>query len=296
MTGLGAVAGKPVLSQMRSERIEIDYAGPALAQATSFGGLFDAVRGSRLASFVERYRLWLGRPILEIDITLGDIDPAWLKPAEESDPYAVYLACRWAWPDPNSMVRRLVFSAPEITESERPESPEAFDISTRTQRTALLFGGLCFHRKHGGRMLDSLLVAGGETSRTFQFGVVLDLEHPFHGATDFLTPAVVVPTDLGPPAIGASGWLARIDHKAISITHVGFSPHASDDRGWGLVFHFLETSGQSCRSRLRLFKNPTWAHQVDFQGETIVDLTIQDDAVLVDLTPHELARVVVTLG
>jgi alpha-mannosidase len=294
--GLDPAAGKPVTSQMRSEQFEIDYGGPALVQATSSGGLFDASRGNRLASFVERFRLWAGRPILEIEITLSDLDPAWLERALRADPFAVYLACRWAWPDENSMVRRLVFSAPELTEAERPETPEAIDISTRTQRTALLFGGLCYHRKHGSRMLDSLLLAGGETSRTFRLGVVLDLENPFHAAADFITPAVVVPRDAGPPAMGPSGWLARIDHKAIAITHVGFVPQAGDDRGWGLMLHLLETSGQSCRGRLRLFKNPTWARQVDFQGDTIVDLTVQDDGVQIDLTPHELARVVVTLG
>jgi alpha-mannosidase len=296
VVGLEPAGGKPAVSQMRSERIEIDYAGPALVQATSSGGLFDGARGSRLASFVERFRLWAGRPILEIDFTLSDIDPAWISRVRDGDTFAVYLACRWAWPDENSMVRRLVLSAPELTEAERPESPEAFDISTRTQRTAILFGGLCYHRKHGSRMLDSLLVAGGETSRSFRMGVVLDLEHPFHAAADFIRPALVVPTDLGPPATGASGWLARIDHQAVAVTHVGFAPQVSDDRGWGLVFHLLETSGQSCRSRLRLFRNPTWARQVDFQGDTIIDLTIQDDAVQIDLTPHELARVEVTLG
>jgi alpha-mannosidase len=296
VAGLEPAAGKPAASQMRSERFEIDYAGPAIVQATSSGGLFETARGNRLASFVERYRLWAGRPILEIEITLSDIDTGWLARAQEADPYTLYLACRWAWPDPNSMTRRLVFSAPELTEVERPESPEAFDISTRTQRTALLFGGLCYHRKHGSRMLDSIILAGGETTRTFRLGVVLDLEHPFHATLDFITPAVVVPTDLGPPAIGATGWLARIDHKSIAVTHVGFLPQDGDDRGWGLIFHLLETSGQSCRGRLRLFRNPTRARQVDFQGETIIDLTVLDDAVQIDLTPHELARIVVTLG
>ena len=61
----------------------------------------------------------------------------------------VYVACRWAWPDPSSMLRRGVFYSPEITEAERPETPEFLDISTRSQRTAVLFKGLPYHRKHG---------------------------------------------------------------------------------------------------------------------------------------------------
>ena len=103
------------------------------------------------------------------------------------------------------MLRRTVIWSPELTELERPETPDALDLSTRTQRTALLFGGLPYHRKHGSRMLDTLLVAGMETTRSFTLGVVLDLEHPFHAAQDLLAPALVVPLDDGPPSIGATG-------------------------------------------------------------------------------------------
>ncbi|HEX3447189.1 MAG TPA: hypothetical protein VHS97_02995, partial [Isosphaeraceae bacterium] len=288
MTGLADAQGKPVTSLMRSDRFEIEYGGPALVQATSSGGLVDPQSGNRLASFVQRYRLWAGRPILEIEITLSDLDSAWLSRAAQADPYAVYLACRWAWPDPNSMLRRTVFWSSEITESERPETPDAFDISTRTQRTALLFGGLPYHRKVGSRMLDTLLVAGSESTRTFTLGVVLDLEHPFHAAQDLIAPPLVVPIDDGPPSLGSSGWLARIDRKGVAVSHVGFASATGDDRGWGLVFHLLETAGQAGRCRLRLFRNPLGARQADFLGETIVDLSIDGDAVLVDLTPHEL--------
>jgi alpha-mannosidase len=293
--GLIDAAGKPVNSQMRCDRFEIDYAGPALVQATASGGLIDPRQGNRLASFEQRYRLWAGRPILEIAIRLKDLDPAWSDQAARSDPWSMYLACRWAWPDANSMLRRTVLWSPEMTEVERPETPDALDISTRTQRTAILFGGLPYHRKHGSRMLDTLLVAGAETCRTFDLGVVLDLEYPFHAAQDLITPMVVVPTDDGPPALGVTGWLALLDHKNVAISRVEFTENAGD-RGWGLVFHLLETAGQSGRCRLRLFRNPTWARQVDFFGETIIDLSVEGDAVHVDLTPHELARVEVTLG
>ena len=77
---------------------------------------------------------------------------------------------------------------------------------------------------------------------------------------------------------------------------MGFVEATGEGRGWGLVFHLLETAGQSSRCRLRFFRNPTWARQIDFQGETIIDLSVDGDAVLVDLTPNELARVEVTLG
>src|SRR5207248_3515473 len=83
--GLLDAAGKPVASQMRSDRFDIDYGGPALVQATSQGSLLDPRDGNRLASFVQRYRLWTGRPILEVEVTLSDLDPAWLEHAARSD-------------------------------------------------------------------------------------------------------------------------------------------------------------------------------------------------------------------
>jgi alpha-mannosidase len=145
-------------------------------------------------------------------------------------------------------------------------------------------------------MLDTLLVAGSESTRSFTLGVALDLEHPFHAAQDLIAPPLVVPVDDGPPSLGASGWLARIDRKGVAVSHVGFASTTGEGRGWGLVFHLLETAGTAGRCRLRLFRNPVCARQADFQGETIVELSIDGDAVLIDLTPHELARIEVTLG
>ncbi len=296
VAGLGESRENPVSSQMKADRFDIDYGGPALVQATASGKLIDPRNGSQLAVFSQRYRLWTGRPVLEIDVTLDQIDPSWLERAAQGDPWTHYLACRWAWPDPTSMLRRTVLLTPEMTELERPETPDALDLSTRRQRTALLFGGLPYHQKHGNRMLDTLLVAGTEAARSFRLGVVLDLEHPYQAALDLITPAPVVPVADGPPPVGARGWLILLDQKSVAVTHVEFVEATGDGRGWGLIVHLLETGGQSSRCRIRFFRNPTWARQVDFQGELVIDLSIDGDGVLVDLTPTELARLEVTLA
>ncbi len=139
-------------------------------------------------------------------------------------------------------------------------------------------------------MLDSLLIAGRETERKFRFGLVLDLEHPFQAVTELATPAFVIPTRSGPPKTGPAGWFFLIDHKAVAVTRVEALSNSGDGRGWGVAFHLLETAGQAIRCRLSLFRAPAWARQTDFHGELIVDLAIEGDAVLIDLTPHELAR------
>ena len=282
---------------MRSERFDVDYGGPALVQATATGSLIHPQQGNRLASFVQRYRLWTGRPILEIEVTLADLDPAWLEQAAQADPWSVYLACRWAWPDPNSMLRRTVFWSPELTEAERPETPDALDISTRTQRTALLFGGLPYHRKHGSRMLDTLLVAGMESTRSFTLGAVLDLEHPFHAAQDLLTPALVVPIEDGPPSIGASGLAGagRPQGRGRFARRV-CRPRRATAAAGAWFSTCSKRPGMRPGAGCGCFVTRSWARQADFLGETIVDLSIDGDAVSIDLTPHELARVEVTFG
>jgi alpha-mannosidase len=186
--------------------------------------------------------------------------------------------------------------SPEMTEANRPETPDALDLSTRRQRTAILFGGLPYHQRHGSRMLDTLLIAGRETGRTFSLGVVLDLEHPFHASLERLAPAYVVPVETGPPKSGPTGWLFQVAPQGVAVIGVEAIEAGEDGQGWGLAFLLRETTGRPARGRLRTFKNPSWSRQTDLQGNVVVDLPVEGDTVLVDLTPHEVARVEVTLG
>ncbi len=296
IVGLTGAEGKPATSVMKGLKFEADYGGPALVQATTSGTLQHPVDGRPLASFTQRHRLWTGRPALEIEVTLDDLDDAWLRSIARSDPWSSYLGCRWAWPDPESSLRRTSLLAPESTDADRPETPDAIDISSRRRRTTLLFGGLAHHKRLRPRMLDTILVAGGETSRVFRFGVALDLEHAWQASTDMHAPAFVVPTEAGPPKTGPVGWLVAVDTKAVAVVRLAYLDRSGDGRGWGLDLTLLETAGRSTRCKVRTFRDPIWARQLDFNDETIVDLTTDGDSVLVDLTPHELARVDITLG
>ncbi len=295
MTGLKGPQGEAAASRMKRERFEIEFAGPAVAQAVATSALLDPA-GATVARVDLRCRVWVGRPIAELELTVRDLDPTWADWTARSDPWTQRLACRWAWPDESAMVRRLAFLSPETTDAERPETPDAIDVSTRRQRAAMLFGGLPHHEKVGARMLDTILVAGSETERTFRLAVALDSEHPHRQAADFLTPAVVVPTEAGAPPMGDRGWLARIDSPAVAVTHVGFLAETYDGRGWGLDVHLVETGGYHARCRLQFFRNPTWARQYDLQGESIGDLSVDGDAVWLDLMAGELFRVVVAFG
>jgi alpha-mannosidase len=293
--GLVSPDGQPLGSRMRGESFEVEYAGPALVQALSRGQITDEAERP-VARFSQRVRLWTGRPTAELGITLDDLDPAFLhRLGRAADPWECFLACRWAWPESEAELRRTSLLAPSATKADRPETPDALEIVGRRRRTALLFGGLAHHRRRGGRMLDTLLVAGRESRRTFRLGVALDLEQPFHAALDLTAPTPVVPVSAGPPRTGPAGWFFHLDRPGVAVTRVEFTG-GTDGRGPGLIVHLLETGGRATRSRFRVFRNPTWARQTDFQGDLIVDLPVEGDAVLVDLAPHELARVEITLG
>lgn len=296
IVGLTGSDGKPAPSVMNGTGFEADYGGPSLVQATTTGTLHHPADNRRLASFTQRYRVWTGRPTLEIDVTLADLDPSWLESIARADAWSNYLACRWAWPDPESSLRRTSLLAPETTTADRPETPDAIDILSRRRRTSLLFGGLAHHKRVGTRMLDTILVAGREEARSFRLGVAIDLEHPWQAAVDALAPAFVVPTDAGPPRTGAAGWLVTVDTKAVAVVKLAFLDRSGDGRGWGLDLTLLETAGRSTRCKVRTFRDAVWARQLDYNDETIVDLPTDGDSVLVDLTPHELARVDITLG
>ncbi|MEW4567810.1 glycosyl hydrolase family 38 [Tautonia sp. JC769] len=282
-------------SRMKASALEVEYGGPALVQAVSTGQILHPIEDRPLASFRQRFRLWSGRPVLELEIELSDLDDAWLASIADGPGWSKYLASRWAWPDANATLRRSSMLGLQSTTADRPETAEVLDITARRQHTALLFGGLAHHQRHGQRMLDTLLVAGRESERTFRMGIALDLEHPFQAALDLLSPPALVPTGGGPPRSGPVGWFFHLDAKSVAVTRV--EPVILDGgEGRGLAFHLLETGGRSVRCKLRLFREPISARQTDFHDERIVELSIQGDAVQLDLTPHELARVVVTLG
>ena len=295
--GLIGADGKPAPSRMRATRVEVERAGPAVGTLRSEGTIHDPADDRVLARFVQRATLASGRPDLRLAITLTDFDPRWLAQLASGDPWSHYLACRWAWPDPQSTLRRSALLALFPTEADRPETPDALDITSRQRRTTILCGGLPHHRRHGGRMLDTLLMAGQNGPEgTYELGVTLNLEHAFPSVLDFHGPAPVVRTWGGSPASGPVGWLIRVDHKSVALPRVTFAPSTNHETGWGIIADVIETAGRAARCRLTTCRDPIHARQVTGHGDHVVDLSVDQDGVSIDLTPHEIARVELTFG
>ena len=58
----------------------------------------------------------------------------------------------------------------------------------------------------------------------------------------------------------------------------------------------IETEGNVKPVKLRCFRRPTFARKRDFRGETISELVIEGDAVLIEMTAYEIVDVELRFG
>src|SRR5437899_500552 len=189
---------------MRAKEIQTTSAGAALGEIVSAGEILDE-HEQVLARFRQRFRAWLGRPVLEIRI---EISPQHLP---QGYPWHAYYGARLAWRDERAALVRGVNGTGYVTSQTRPETSDYLELRSGRQSTLLLPGGLPFHQRHGGRMLDIILIPEGETEQVFDIGLGLDRDYPMQTALGMITPVSVLPVAKGPPHVGAAGWLFHLD-------------------------------------------------------------------------------------
>ena len=157
--------------------------------------------------FRQAIRLIGASRVVSLDIELD------VRQDPRSDPWGSYFASRFAWGDESAELWRSVGLTSQATEAKNIEAPHFVEVRAEKSRVAILTGGWPYHRRVGPRMLDSLLVVRGETSRRFQLAVGVGLAHPVHAALDLLSPAVVVPAAAAPAApaapAGCLTWMSR---------------------------------------------------------------------------------------
>jgi alpha-mannosidase len=290
-------------AEMRAVRSEVTCAGPALGEILSTGEIVDQTNGAKLAGFRQTVRVWRGRPVVEIDV---ELDVAQMP---DGEPWHNYFTSRFAWHDETaSLTRSAMMGACETTE-ERIESLHYLEIATPEQRTTIVAPGLPFHRKTGPRMIDTILIVQRETERKFRFVIAVDQDYPMQAALDVLTPAVVVPTQKGPPKSGTAGWFFHLATRQVQIVQMlpllseppaaetettgqdPAPPLPAAPAKCGCALRLVETEGRPIRARLRCFRAPVRARQRDLNGNTICELSLDGDAVLVDLTSFEVADI-----
>jgi hypothetical protein len=266
-------------STVRGTKLEVTSSGPALGEIVTEGELLDDA-GEVLATFRQRFRAWLGRPVLEVRI---DLFP---KRPPEGYAWHAYYGARFAWKDERATLLRSVFGTPAPTQYPRPVTPDFLELRDGRQRTFLLPGGLPFHQRQGGRMLDVVLVTAGETATAFDLALALDRDVPAQLAQGVVTGCPLVPVDRGPPAAGASAWLFHLDAPDLQLTSL--RPAAGADRA--VVAHLLQCGGFGGEAGLRCLREPRRAALVDGEGVSVHDLTPEGDLVTFEAMSQELLR------
>jgi len=226
--------------------------------------------------------LWRGSRVLHVEVELD--------PAEEpkADPWNSYYCCRFAWSDEAAELFRTVNETRQPVGEKRFESPHYIDITDEKHSTTILTGGLAFHRRHEDRMLDTLLITRGERERKFRLGIGVDLSHPLHDALGILTPPIVVPS-VPQPASGNSGWLLHLSSRNVIAT--SFTPLEEGGRITGFRIRLLETAGRPANLALTAFRPVRSAGTVDFIGNPLADLKVEESKIKLDLSAHEWVEV-----
>ena len=267
-------------STMRAREVKVTSTGPALGEVVCEGTLVDA-QNDVLATFRQRFRAWLGRPTLELRIEIQPTRPP------QGYPWHSYFGARFAWRDERATLLRGELGTSYVTSHTRPETPDFLELRLGRQSTALFPGGLPFHQRNGSRMLDVILVTEGERATAFELGIALDREYPMQAALGLVTPAPAVPTDRGPPHVGATGWLFHIDAPNLMLTTLRPAADGTD----AVTVRLLECGLGGGAAQLRCVRDPKRAFLVDSRGQTLTDLPIEGDAVLLDIARNDLVQV-----
>lgn len=270
-------------SKMVARDIRITNSGAALGEIVTTGDLISE-RDEVLASFTQRVRAWLGRPVLELRIELD------VRHQPSGYPWHAFYGARFGWRDDRAVLFRGVNGANTQTGYTRPVSPDYLEIRLGAERSFLFTGGLPFVQRHGSRMADVILAPEGEQARVFDLLLATDREWPMQTAQGWVSPTPVVLTDKGPPAVGTSGWLSHVDMP--SLLMLSLRPCAAGEGATRAVAGtFIETAGFSGAADLRFARDPNSAALVDAAGNVLQSLTLNGDAVPLEYSAGETFRV-----
>lgn len=263
-------------SRMVADRVAVTRATRAIGEVLAEGRLLDR-QGQLLADFRQRFLVWRGRRVLELTVELDShVTPG-------PDPWSSYYACRFAWADEAAELTRSLNQTRRGVQAQRIETPHYLEIASGEERTAILTGGLPYHRRAGPRMLDTLLVVRGESQRSFRLGIGFDLAYPLQESIALLAEPLVVPATAAPSV--NTGWFFHLDAKNVVATH--WSPLVEDERVCGVRSRLLETAGRSAQVRLSCCRPLVAARQTDFRGNSRGNCRLDAGRAVIDMTAHQ---------
>lgn len=265
-------------SKLRVREMKTTSEGPAYGEIVTEGDLIND-HDEVLATFRQRFRAWEGRRVLDVRI---EIDP---QQPVEGHPWHAYFGARFAWADERAMLVRGVGSLGHVTSQMRPETTDYLDFRFGGSRKVAIFpGGLPFHQRQGGRMIDVILRPQGEQENTFDLAIGMDHNYPMLVSHGMMTPVAVVKTTNGLPMDRSSSWLFHLDALNLMVSSLRPAPEGAH----AVIGRLLEHVGHAGNASLRCARDPVRAELTDARGVTMMETNVEGDTVLLDVAEGEM--------
>lgn len=269
-------------STMQAEKTIIVSDGPIRGEIETHGSIL-ASNQEPLARFKMRLTAWLGRPVLDLDITLDPIVP------QSTQRHHDYLALRFAWPKDQVRLLRGIQGKLETPSNLLLHGADFIEWRWGTRRTFLFHRSLPFLEKHGDNNLDLILLTQGESERNFKVSLGLDRDHPYQIATALDAPIFVQKVEQGPPPSGPTGWLFHIDAPNLVLHRLfpGKEPGS-------IIFLLEETEGFATPCEIQCIRDPKRACMVDLDGNDQGELVVRGDTITLYPESHGIMLIKVS--
>jgi len=209
----------------------------------------------------------------------------------KGNPWLTYYGCRFAWDNESAAVTRAIMGQSCGFRGERFESPDYVEVSDQDHRVVIATHGRSYHRRSGPRMLDSLLIVEGETSRDFSFTIDFEQPFPLRTAADVLTPVIVHETSATVPASAASSWILGVSAKNVELVRTDYHA-ATSEQSEELVLMLSESDGVSVQCLVKTARRPSAAFSVNADRTEKVSLDVSEQGVALSLNAFQIKRVV----
>ncbi|MFN9720601.1 MAG: hypothetical protein ACK58L_18030, partial [Planctomycetota bacterium] len=211
----------------------------------------------------------------------------------KGNPWLTYFGSRFAWDNEAATVTRAVMGQAAGFRAERFESPDYVEISDDQHRAMICCLGRPYHRRSGPRMLDSLLIVEGETSRSFRFVLEFDQMYPLRTSTDLLTPPLIQQVAGRSPLMDSS-WILGLSVRNVDLVRAEASPMTGDSPA-ELRLILQETEGVGCQCLIRTAAKISAAFAVSGDGQERFTLHVTEQGVSVPMNRWQLREVLLWL-
>ena len=202
-----------------------------------------------------------------------------------------YIGSRFAWDNEAAAITRSILGQAAGFRSERFEAADYIEVADSDQRLLIIPHGRPYHRRTGGRMLDSLLLPEGETCRRFSFTLDFDAAFPLQSVHDVIQPLPSQPTS-GQLPKATSSWILGLTAKNVQLARARIQPGTA---GRSLRLLLQETEGQAANCEIRLARPAQSASLIRADGTVIKELALNNGIPSVRLAAFQLREVLIEL-